>query len=131
MGEQKRIEKEDPGDPTARSDAWDFAPWIKQQMNEVSYDRGDQQQKKESASTEVILHIVPEEPEGPHVAYEVEPAPVQKHRGEEGKRIVGGETPPQGPFRIGEPQGNYPVFEEEELKGPGGQGKLEQEDKGI
>jgi hypothetical protein len=56
---------------------------------------------QEAPVAEAILHVVPENPQIPHVAQNVEPAPVEEHGGHKGLRHIE-ETDLRNPVEVGD-----------------------------
>src|SRR5439155_7966156 len=88
-------------------------------------------ERQESQRSHPILDVVAEEVEKPHVADDVEPPAVQKHRGQERPVVVRRKSDSGGPRGVGESRGDQAEEVDELLGGLGRQREFPKEQEGV
>ena len=70
-------------------------------MHNTSGQSAEQVEDHEANRPHPVFDIVAEDPERPHIADDVQPAPVQEHAGQKRPIVADRKADPEGPFRVG------------------------------
>lgn len=95
-GEQEEAGAHDAGNGAAGADGGKGGHGVELQVRDAGGDAARQIENREAQRAHAVFDVVPEDPDRPHVADNVPPSAVQKHAGEEGPVVIGGEA---GHFR--------------------------------
>src|SRR5215471_11357712 len=114
---KQQIGAEHPGHRPARSDHGDGRVRIERHLRERGDKARRQIEDQKSTVTQGVLDVVAEDPQVEHVAADVQEAPVQEHRRENGEDRRKDRCP--GLARSGEPAGHEPELQDEIMRGPG------------
>src|SRR5262245_21333051 len=114
---EQQIGAEHPGHRPARSDHGDGRVRIERHLRERGDDARHQIEDQKSAVTQGVLDVVAEYPQVQHVAADVQEAPVQEHRREDGEDRWEDRCP--GLAGSGKPAGHEPELQDEIMRGPG------------
>src|SRR5882762_7771853 len=83
---------------TRRPDCWHRRVDVGEPVREARGDTSEQVEQEETHSAHAVFDGFAEEPESPHVGDEVQPAPMQKHAGQERPVVVDRESDCARPF---------------------------------
>ncbi len=91
-GEQEKAGAHDAGNGAAGTDGGKGGHGVELQVNHAGGDAARQIENREAQRAHAVFDVVPEDPQRPHIADDVRPSAVQKHAGEEGPVVIGGEA---------------------------------------
>src|SRR5438094_7592122 len=100
-------------------------------MKESGRQPGQEIEEEKSEAAHTVFHVVAENPEGPHVAGDMEHAPVQKHAREKRPVVIDRQSKSGRPLRVCKSRGDDAEQVDQRLEISGTQRELKEEDRDV